>query len=471
MRASALRPAGRGRFCALAVVAALSAVLAGCASQPPAYQYFEPSALPPARYQFLVAGSPRQVQDRIVAELRTSPFEVTRIDPAGRYVVAAYQGDPGPYLDCGLLLTLSRGGRGETDAAPAVVAERKILSWNASYARTLRLDGRLIVTIAPRGQQQSLVATHGTYVLTKLLRDDEGEVSGRETIAFTSGQRAAFRKGTTCQPTGAFERTATAPLGSATYASLPDTTAPVVPALGEPTRSTEELELEQTIQDAVFAGSCAEVTPTWLDAQRVRLSGVASDLFAMDAVVNAIDLANPELRIENRIEILSKPACEAYGLALDHAGVRADRPGSGGARLQVLNLEDGDVAAGTPLRLALDVPDDHPNVLVAHFRNDGTVETFQADAPANGSRRNGWTLDTPELLGPPYGRDLILAIATQEPLFAATPPRDAEAFVPELRNALERLPAGAGGPRSACAVIATEGDANGLSIAPGLDIC
>ena len=470
MRASALRPAGRGHFRALVVVAVLVAVLAGCASQPPAYQYFEPSALPPARYQFLVAGSPRQVQDRIIAELRASPFEVTQIDPAGRYVVAEYRGDPGPYLDCGLLLTVSQGASGETGAMPAVVAEREIRNWNASYERTLRLDGRLVVTIAPRGSRQSLVAAHGTYVLTKMLRDDEGELSGRETIAFTSGQRAAFRKGTTCQPTGAFERTATAALG-ATYASLPDTTAPVVPALGEPTRSTEELELEQTIQEAVVAGSCAEVTPTWLDARRVRLSGVASDLFAMDAVVNAIDLANPELRIDNRIEVLSKPACEAYGLALSHAGVRADRRGSSGARLQVLNLEDGDVAAGTPLRLALDVPEDHPNVLVAHFRNDGTVDTFQIDAPRNGSPRNGWTVDAPERLGPPYGRDLILAIATPEPLFAGVPPRQADAFVPELRSALERLPAGVGGPRSACAVIATEGGGNGVSIAPGLDIC
>ena len=222
MRVSALRPAGRGRFRVLVVVAMVSAVLAGCASQPPAYQYFEPTALPPARYQFLVRGSPREVQDRIVAELRASPFEVTRIDPAGRFVVAEYRGDPGPYLDCGVLLTVSREARGQTDATPAVVPERGIRSWQASYERTLRLDGRLVVTITPQGSRQSLVATHGTYVLTKLLREDD-EISGQETIAFTSGQRAAFRKGTTCQPTGAFERTATAAFGSATYASLPDT--------------------------------------------------------------------------------------------------------------------------------------------------------------------------------------------------------------------------------------------------------
>ena len=189
MRASALRPAGRGRPCALVFVATLSAVLAGCASQPPAYTYFEPSALPPARYQFLVNGSPRQVQESVVAELRASPFEITQIDPNGRYVVAAYSGDPGPYLDCGLLLTVSQEKRGETNAAPAVVAAREIEAWGATYDRTLRLDGRLLVTIEPRGRQ-SLVGAQGTYVLTKSVQDDDAELSGQETIAFSSGQRA-----------------------------------------------------------------------------------------------------------------------------------------------------------------------------------------------------------------------------------------------------------------------------------------
>lgn len=469
------------------MLAAVTATLASCAGRPPSYQYFEPSAQPPVRQQYLVSGSPHRVQNEIVAALRDSPFEVTRIDPRGRFVIAEYSGDPQPFLDCGLLLTISRTKPVETDATPAVLAERTLQTRAGTFDRTLRLDARLMTEIEPRGRR-SLVKTNATYVLSKLLHDDDGELAGQETVAFSSGERAAFRKGTVCQPTGAFELAAATAVNQPTFAAETRTVAPepltpeplspgpapapaaggtAVAALSDPTGPSDATaELDRTIREAVFPGSCAEVEASFVREDAVRLSGVASDLFTMDAVVNAIDLAHPELAVDNQIEILSVPACEAYGLALRQNGLR-----DGAARIAVVNLRDGVVDEGTPLRLAVNPPAGHPNIMVAHFRNDGTVEHFRVDLPANGQPNGGWVVDAPEELRPPYGRELILAVATSQPLFESAPPREAEAFVPELRRALARLPAGIDAP-AACAVISTEeSGAGGLSVAPGLDIC
>lgn len=496
MRASVLGTPGHGRVRMLVIMAALTASLASCAGPPPAYQYFEPSSAPAARQQYLVNGSPYRVQSAIVAELRTSPFEVTRIDPRGRFVIAEYSGDPQPFLDCGLLLTIPQQQPVKTDAVPAVVTGRTLQTRAGTFDRRLRLDARLATEIEPRGRQ-SLVSTNATYVLSKLLYDEDGQEAGREVVAFSSGERAVFRKGMVCQPTGAFERTAAAAVYGGNFAARSETlpaepltpaaerapepapgpatpapSAPVVAALGDPSGPVETAadgetsELEQAIRDAVFPGSCAEVEPVFVDDDTVRVSGVASDLFTMDAVMNAIDLSHPELEVDNQIEILSKPACEAYGLAL-----RQNRLREHAARIEVVDLQDGVINDGAPLRIAVNPPAGHPSIMFAHFRNDGTVDHFRVDLPADGGANGGWLVNAPDELRPPYGRELILAVATQQPLFSSDPPKDAEAFVPELREALARLPAGMDAP-AACAVIATEDrGAGGLSVAPGLDIC
>ena len=65
------------------------------------------------------------------------------------------------------------------------------------------LNARLVLRLRPDGAGTRLRSSV-TYVLTKRLT--RSEQLQAETVAFESGGRGSFAKGTICQPTGPLER-------------------------------------------------------------------------------------------------------------------------------------------------------------------------------------------------------------------------------------------------------------------------
>lgn len=456
----------------------------GCATQPPAYyEYLEPPTAPVQLPPRIVEESPAVTQARLVAGLEGTPFEITAVDPENRFVVAHYHGEPGPYVDCGTLLEVpqKRGPR-VTRRTPAAASSSAITTRSGTWRRDMRLDGRLVARLDPT-EQGTALETDATYVVSKLVRKPGSEDVSRETIAFPSGDRAAFARGTTCQPTGAFEEIALAALERA--ADLPVELAPAagpaeeevadeqvaarppadpelpaimrgrlpvtVEALPAPAPPVPEPDpaLRDLMISAVPEGSCGAVEAARVGTDRVLVEGVASDLFAMDSMINAIDFRYPELTIDNRIEVLPPGACEAFRLAEREGGDL-----NAGARLEVLDLRDGQLEQGEALRLALGLPEDRSHVHLSYFRSDGTVSHVELETPLEVGPDAPWLVDTHQVVAPPYGREFVLAVATDGPLFEEPRPASepASAFLPALERALEN---GSDVAMTACAILTT----------------
>jgi chemotaxis protein MotB len=187
------------------------------------------------------------------------------------------------------------------------------------------------------------------------------------------------------------------------------------------------------------------------------LSGIVSDLFTMDSMVNALTFSDPGVRVENRLAVLSSPACEAYRLLEPY------RAGDGaGLGLEIANL--GALAAGEDLRLALRLPPDRTNLHIVQFLDEGTIGQLEL-AARSAAAGVSWSIDTGHATGAPDRQSLVLAVATEAPLFAsARPPVEpAEAFLPALRDALARHGAGRSAPLAACAIVAMAAGGDGAA--------
>ncbi|MDX1541429.1 MAG: hypothetical protein R3349_08505, partial [Geminicoccaceae bacterium] len=94
------------------------------------------------------------------------------------------------------------------------------------------------------------------------------------------------------------------------------------------------------------------------------------------------------------------------------------------------------------------------NVHLSYFRSDGTVSHVELETPLEVGPDAPWLVDTHQVVAAPYGREFVLAVATEGPLFEA--PRPARepvgAFLPALEQAL-----GASGDvaMTACAILTT----------------
>jgi eukaryotic-like serine/threonine-protein kinase len=115
---------------------------------------------------------------------------------------------------------------------------------------------------------------------------------------------------------------------------------------------------------------------------------------------------------------------QQLGLTIDAAG--------GSTRLE----------EGSELTLDLGLPDFDSYVEVSYFQRDGTVGHILPDTseawPAGGTHP---IRDTGYEIAEPFGLEMIVAIATEEPLFAQPRPRfePTEDYLPDLRARLEEL--------------------------------
>jgi hypothetical protein len=441
-RGSSLRAARLG-----AIPLVFAFILAGCASPQPTYRYMQPTT-PSAPAPRVVVGMPLDAAQRQVrAALESASLEVVHADPRQRVLVAHYSGEPSPYVDCGVLVRVG-SGEGDIDVLPAAAAASPMTDGNVLYDRRMRLDSRLLVRFEPQGRQTAIVP-EATYVLSKVMMRPGTSLWGRETISFSSGEDGGFAKGTTCHPTGALEALPQAGLQEAALALA------AVPAA--PVAGGGAVDLTDLALSAVPEGGCAAFEAIRTGAGAVVLSGIVSDLFTMDSVVNALTFSDPDLLVENRLAVLSAPACEAYRLLEPYRG--GDGAGLG---LEIANL--GQLAGGEDLRLALRLPADRTNLHIVQFLDEDTVGQLEL-AARSAAPGMTWSIDTGHAAGAADQQSLVLAVATEAPLFAsARPPVEpADAFLPALREALARQGVGRSAPVAACAIVAVAAEGDGAA--------
>ncbi|MEM8948822.1 MAG: hypothetical protein AAGA21_20105 [Pseudomonadota bacterium] len=193
-----------------AVLAVL--LIAGCSSSEPLKDmvgYVPPTSFPAQPKRTLVADRPELVWSQLVNFLEASSFAIDHIDEDKRLLIARYSGDPGPYIDCGSIVTHEAGSLDQIAGSAGVVKlNYKLEEEPVVLNRSLNLDSRIIIRLADQ-PQGTVIQTDTTYVVTKTVdvEDSTGAIreGSRETVSFEAGGRGEFSKGTACQPNGSLD--------------------------------------------------------------------------------------------------------------------------------------------------------------------------------------------------------------------------------------------------------------------------
>ena len=404
---------------AVVSVPLLMAVLSGCAGAggPPEIRYVHPTNSPPNASLVRVHQSDQVVWQQLLSRLQQSPLKVERTDAAAGLIVATYRGDPEPYVDCGVIMAYGPQDLNKTPgSSPEAAFDWASDGHAAVLKRSLELNGRMVIQVRA-ADPDALVAVDSTYVLTKIVAVDE-QKSSPEFASFTTGKRGKFPAGTVCQPTGKLERLV--------LDGLPAGTTSAGGSLGPAPGSV----------------SPAPVSPAQM-APAPMAQGAPSEA--------ALDCAGADRFYCQAREILAP--YQGSGLELKSLG-------SAGAA-----LTEGDV-----LSFDVSFPNFDAYLHVAYFQRSGVVGNVLAGyAPVWPANVKHHAERTDYEIAPPYGVEMIVAIATQHPLFATPRPQfePAADYLAALRQSLAALSATYPGTRIAAdhLLIATRPRQPGVSAA------
>jgi hypothetical protein len=433
--------------------------LGGCATpRPPEIGYLAPTGVPPAARSAVIAQPAELVFGNLVDRLQQADFKVTHLDEQARDVVVEYSGDPEPYVDCGWIVTYQTG---ELDRIPAASAsasfDHEIEKTVVKLKRDLRLDGRMVIRLDREGPD-TVVSPSTTYVLTKTIGvtrpDGTPRGQSRETVSFATGETGKFSKGTVCQPNGRLERVVldSLPATSITNAPAPARgpvvageplepprgllpAAPGMPAAPPPLRLEATEPVEAQVAAATAGLSCAAVDASFGNDNSVRLTGYVSSeqdrtrlqqALGQIAGVGAVETAD--------LEIAPPPTCDLLQVLAPYgtAGSSAE-PG----------LEITTAGRNTRLRdgegLTLDIflPRSARYLYIGYVQHDGrvgyiTTMPVQEWAEGTGAIR----FETGFQISAPFGREMIVAVASAKPLFEQ--PRPAYEPVADYIEALRQ---------------------------------
>jgi hypothetical protein len=212
----------------LVVAARALALLAGCAGNRvrvsgvggPRLDYQPPGATPAGPVSVDVAEAPAEALAAVEGTMRANGLRVTLVDPRAFLVIGQYEGDPQPFVDCGAIEVLPGAKASEPPsrfpaAVPQAQVPRTIGDTRTQVVRSMRLDGRLVVTAAPSDAGTRL--TSRAYYVITLSFALPGELADAhvgprvEVMSFTSDRAGSLPAGTTCVPTGRLERLALPP--------------------------------------------------------------------------------------------------------------------------------------------------------------------------------------------------------------------------------------------------------------------
>jgi eukaryotic-like serine/threonine-protein kinase len=285
--------------------------------------------------------------------------------------------------------------------------------------------------------------------------------------AVTPSAPATVAAGTDQAPAAATPAQANQPIAAAipTPPAAGPPTAPLsvpvatpAPQAASSAAHTEQQQLAMAGLDGVrrqvadWAGSqnCALLGGNVGDGGSVDLTGLAGDRY-LDGLRQGADAIAPAGQIDWRVQGVDQVFCPALNLL--HPLVPAFGT-IGGPRLG-LQMADGKTRLhdGDPVRVQLVMPDFASRLRVDYVAHDGSVQhlypqladskdgiaadpprTFTAGEPVNLGHPS-WTI------AEPYGTDMIIAVASSEPLFERARPSNAETasvYLRDLQAAIDR---------------------------------
>jgi serine/threonine protein kinase len=198
--------------------------------------------------------------------------------------------------------------------------------------------------------------------------------------------------------------------------------------------------LERAIETSQTSSECANVEFMVDDAGHVELSGFISsrdDLTNLVAELRSV--AGVTAVSPDRVEVHPEPICQTLQIiapyqqrnAVGQLGLEVSMPGG-----EV--LRDGDA-----LDIALTSPVFDSYLYVDYIQQDGlTVHVRQTPAGQQPVAAGQQLLEeTPYKIGPPFGREMVVIIASGSPLFESARPEseDAADYLPALQRQLSQL--------------------------------
>jgi serine/threonine-protein kinase len=226
-------------------------------------------------------------------------------------------------------------------------------------------------------------------------------------------------------------------------ALAPVTPPPVTPA-PQPASLPSAAAVRTALASALPPVNCSLVSGS-IGAERVTLQGVVGRGAPERALRQAIASASGALPSEWRVRSFDGPFCAA----LDTLRPAAQAFGAPGALSVTLAGDATRLRDGELVTVVLNGPDFASHLQVSFLVHDGTLAHLYPTPtdparllPAGGSLRLG----DPSIGGPawavspPYGTDLIIAVASSTPLFDKPRPddEDVETYLRDLRAAIEQ---------------------------------
>ncbi len=414
--------------------------LGGCAtSPPPELGYLAPTGVPPTARSAAIAQEPELVLGNLVDRLQQSDFKVTHLDEQAGDVVVEYGGDPEPYVDCGWLVTYRTGALNRIPAASASATfDRVVQKRRVKLTRDLRLDGRMVIRFDREGPD-TLVTPATTYVLTKTIDETwpNGTQRGqtRETISFATGEIGKFSKGTVCQPNGRLERVVLDSLPATSMVRSPAPAAgPVIaseslapppglpepgstpPLAAPPIRLQSSAPVETQVAAATAALECAAVDASFGSDRSVRLTGYVSSEQDRDRLRQSLArIAGLGAVDATELEVAPRPTCELLQVLAPYSGAGS----SAAPGLEITTADRNTVLReGDALTLDIFLPPSARYLYLGYVQHDGrvgyiTTMPVQKWAEDTGAIR----YDTGFQISAPFGREMIVAVASTKPLF------------------------------------------------------
>jgi len=209
--------------------------------------------------------------------------------------------------------------------------------------------------------------------------------------------------------------------------------------------------LRREIADWANSRPCTVLGGDVGDGGSVTLNGLANSGSVEDLRQGLTSLTSPG-SINWRVTGVNPVFCAALN-ALRPVTASFGLPGASRLGLQMAEgktqLHDGD-----PVRLRLVMPDFPARLRVDYISHDGNVQHLY---PQLADPKDGIVADPPRLFGPgeavnlgnpawsvsePYGTDMVIAVASSEPLFDRARPANAEtanSYLRDLQSAIDNL--------------------------------
>ena len=212
--------------------------------------------------------------------------------------------------------------------------------------------------------------------------------------------------------------------------TAPSRAAPELPP-ATPPAPVRAASLEATL--AELAGPvCGVVDPSVSDAE-IRLSGQVGEPADIERLRAGLAPVAGGRRIDtSQLEVVYWPFCAVLEVLAPHADSElAVSTATGSTRLR----------QGDPLTLEVHLPDDADYLYMGYIQSDGRVGYIATMSVREWAKVGHIRFRTGYEVGPPFGREMVVAVVSKQPLFTDARPayEPAEEYLKALRQGLARI--------------------------------